>query len=1006
MCMICDASRELDALQDKLDSVVDVAGMFPGDIVFDVVDDALVKTPAPTNPLSPFGTLGDDVGVTPGTAGTIAVGDVIGGEFETAGDRDWYAIEVTEGDRIQVSLSGADFVRPDGTTAAATSDTLLRIVDENGNVLASNDDFGGSLDSFLNFTATTTGTIYISAGTYADQGTGGYEVKVDELRDWTMDEIASYLSEGFWTARQWGSNTITYNMENIPLDVQPLIVAAFQVFADVAPLNFVQTANATADITFIDSESGAYASSSTSGGIIQSSTINVSTNWISNYGTSFNSYSFQTYIHEIGHALGLGHAGDYNGSATWGSDNLYLNDSWATTVMSYFSQSESGTGDQRLVFGLQLADIIAIQDKYGVNTATRTGDTTYGFNSTLPGSLFDFTNTGDLGFQPPSFAIYDSGGVDTFDLSGYGSNQTISLVEETWSSVGERFNNGPAMQNVISISRGTVIENAVGGTGNDEIVGNDVANVLNGNDGDDTLDGGLGDDTLQGGAGDDTARLSGVLADYTVTDNGDGTYTVSGPDGTDLLDGVEFLEFDDQTLAIADAVSGPATLDGTSGDDRIDGTAADEILNGFGGNDRLYGNGGNDVLSGGDGDDYIYTDGGDTLLGGAGFDRLFLEAAGLTITLDAAAEIERVFGTTGADIIDATTSSVGVVVTSGNGGDTLTGSAFLDRLIAGTGADTLVGGAGNDVLDGRNGADSVSGGDGDDLFYVDDLDTIDGGAGYDRIYVRGYAADATYDLNAGNLEFASGNIAQDTFDASATTWNVSLRGQGGNDTLLGGSGDDFLSGGIGDDTLEGGAGTDRLNGGTGADTLLGGAGDDYVFADDSDISLDGGAGYDRLYALGYSGALVVDIAATNFEFASGSTAGDTFDASAASWSVKLLGLNGNDVLTGGAADDLLYGGNGNDVLEGGAGNDRLYGQAGTDTFVFGSSGWGDDIVQGFEDGQDTIDMSGLGITFADLAITAVGSTNVLVSYDDGGVVSTILLTGVALADIDANDFVF
>jgi hypothetical protein len=38
---------------------------------------------------------------------------------------------------------------------------------------------------------------------------------------------------------------------------------------------------------------------------------------------TIDSYSFQTYVHEIGHALGLGHGGPYNGSASYGLDNLY-----------------------------------------------------------------------------------------------------------------------------------------------------------------------------------------------------------------------------------------------------------------------------------------------------------------------------------------------------------------------------------------------------------------------------------------------------------------------------------------------------------------------------------------------------------------------------------------------------------------------------------------------------------------------------------------------------------
>lgn len=50
--------------------------------------------------------------------------------------------------------------------------------------------------------------------------------------------------------------------------------------------------------------------------------------------------------------------------------------------MSYFSEQNTGA-DYKGVWpsGPQLDDITAIQKLYGANTTTRTGDTTYGFNS-------------------------------------------------------------------------------------------------------------------------------------------------------------------------------------------------------------------------------------------------------------------------------------------------------------------------------------------------------------------------------------------------------------------------------------------------------------------------------------------------------------------------------------------------------------------------------------------------------------------------------------------------
>ncbi|WP_373505712.1 M66 family metalloprotease [Aestuariivirga sp.] len=64
--------------------------------------------------------------------------------------------------------------------------------------------------------------------------------------------------------------------------------------------------------------------------------MNVEAGW--NGGTAgINDYTYQTFIHEILHTMGLGHAGNYNGRANFVTDtadvncgntsNIFLNDS-------------------------------------------------------------------------------------------------------------------------------------------------------------------------------------------------------------------------------------------------------------------------------------------------------------------------------------------------------------------------------------------------------------------------------------------------------------------------------------------------------------------------------------------------------------------------------------------------------------------------------------------------------------------------------------------------------
>ncbi|WP_338629601.1 M57 family metalloprotease [Yersinia enterocolitica] len=193
-------------------------------------------------------------------------------------------------------------------------------------------------------------------------------------------------------------------------------------------------------------------------------------------------------VHEILHAVGLKHTHDTAGLTQ------------RESVMSYFSEQYSGANyGGHHVSTPQLYDIAALQYLYGANMHTRSGNTTYGFNSNSGRKHFSARNSND----PLIFCVWDAGGIDTFDFSEYTQNQMINLNQGSFSNVGGLTGN-------ISIAFNVTIENTIGGKGNDILIGNQENNTLKGGSGDDQLDGGIGADHLWGGKGRDIFRYSDI----------------------------------------------------------------------------------------------------------------------------------------------------------------------------------------------------------------------------------------------------------------------------------------------------------------------------------------------------------------------------------------------------------------------------------------------------------------------------------------------------------------
>ena len=305
--------------------------------------------------------------------------------------------------------------------------------------------------------------------------------------------------------------------------------------------------------------------------------------------------------------------------------------------------------------------------------------------------------------------------------------------------------------------------------------------------------------------------------------------------------------------------------------------------------------------------------------------------------------------------------------------------------------------------------------------------------------LNGLSATVNIDLQDRSDETpaGSGNVATGSVTFTGTTDDDSLPGSSAADILNGLEGDDVLEGLAGDDVLNGGPGDDTLVGGAGADMLDGGAGGDtadystsprsvLVRLHDARAVRFGDAEGDTLTGIEHlTGSKYNDILAGDGEdnILKGEDGDDTLYGGPAGGDDEMHGGNGDDRIYGGKGNDTLIGGEGNDLLKGGAGDDTLvidgnamdvvHGGPGDDTFVFSPSNIGGATISDFTRGEDVIDLTAFtGISSVEdlednmLSLGGNGRIELSGTQDGAEYLTTIILTGFDVANLDNSDFMF
>jgi hypothetical protein len=501
---------------------------------------------------------------------------------------DWYSVSLVAGKSYEFSVKGTT------SSGGTLADPALTLCYSTGAVLETSDDLNiwsssrnppgatTTADPQIAITAPATGTYYLMVSGNGGTGTYSLSEKID-----TQDDLAQALLEvQLSPSYRWNGATalgtsvsLEYTFLSSTADGEDGFVAmntsqkqfvrdVLAMYASVAKITFTEiNQESSADIRFGTSNQAGLSSGITYSSVNTNGSLRLADVFLNNTASgasqpatatlSPGGYGYLTLIHEIGHALGLKHPGNYDA----GGDSVsppflpVAFDNEKFTVMSYLDNSDSTTYHSTPA----LIDIAALQYLYGINT-------------TDAGSTHTFTFSNSSAFVS---ALLARGSNDIIDIHDQTVASKIFMMPGSFSSIGISSDSAPARNNV-AIPYNEKLLSVIDGPAADLIVGNTLNNTFYGFTGANTIDGGGGIDTL---------ALSATSASFNITLDGQ-------------LSNLETVDASTAAAAVtidAHQQTESLTIQGSAYGDSIVASAGGGSINGGAGNDTLTGGVGDDI---------------------------------------------------------------------------------------------------------------------------------------------------------------------------------------------------------------------------------------------------------------------------------------------------------------------------------------------------------------------------------------------------------------------------